>query len=86
MAVDATTRTSEKTAALQRYFEQAPPADAVWALRVLTGQKLIRAVPYPRLREWAAEAAGLETWLFNECYGAVGDLSETLSLVLPEPD
>ncbi|MEM9914280.1 MAG: ATP-dependent DNA ligase [Planctomycetota bacterium] len=85
LAVDATTRTSEKTAALQRYFEQAPPADAVWALRVLTGQKLIRAVSYKRLRAWAAEEAGLDTWLFNECYGAVGDLSETLSLVLPEP-
>ncbi|MEM9419168.1 MAG: ATP-dependent DNA ligase [Planctomycetota bacterium] len=85
MEVDATTRTSEKTAALRRYFEQAPPAEAVWALRVLTGQKLIRAVPYKRLRAWAAEAAGLEPWLFNECYSAVGDLSETLSLVLPEP-
>jgi len=83
--VDSTTRTSEKTAALRRYFEQAPPADAVWALRVLTGQKLIRAVPYKRLRAWAAEAAGLEPWLFNACYGAVGDLSETLSLVLPAP-
>lgn len=81
--VDRTTRTSEKTAALRRYFEDAPPEDAVWALRVLTGQKLIRAVPYKRLRAWAAEEAGLETWLFNECYGAVGDLSETLSLVLP---
>ena len=81
--VDRTTRTSEKTAALRRYFEQVPPADAVWALRVLAGQKLIRAVPYPRLRAWAAEAAGLEPWLFNECYGAVGDLSETLALVLP---
>ncbi|MEM8739567.1 MAG: ATP-dependent DNA ligase [Planctomycetota bacterium] len=81
--VDRTTRTSEKTAALRRYFEEAPPEDAVWALRVLTGQKLIRAVPYPRLKAWAAEAAGLEPWLFGECYGAVGDLSETLALVLP---
>ncbi|MEL7087839.1 MAG: ATP-dependent DNA ligase, partial [Planctomycetota bacterium] len=81
--VDRTTRTREKTAALRRYFEQAPPADAVWALRVLTGQKLIRAVSYKRLRRWAAEEAGLEPWLFNECYGAVGDLSETLSLILP---
>ncbi|MEM7625425.1 MAG: ATP-dependent DNA ligase [Planctomycetota bacterium] len=81
--VDRTTRTSEKTLALRRYFEKAPPADAVWALRVLTGQKLIRAVPYKRLRQWAVEEAGLEPWLFNECYGAVGDLSETLSLILP---
>jgi DNA ligase-1 len=81
--VDRTTRTGEKTRALRSYFEEAPPRDAVWALRVLTGQKLMRAVPYARLRVWAAEAAGLEAWLFNECYGAVGDLSETLALVLP---
>ena len=82
-AIDRTTRTSEKTAALRAYFEEAPPADAVWALRVLTGQRLIRAVPYPRLRAWAAEAAGLDAWLFQACYDAVGDLSETLALVLP---
>lgn len=85
MEVDRTTRTSEKTAALRRYFEDAAAADAVWALRVLTGQKLIRAVPYNRLKEWAGQEAGLEPWLFKECYDAVGDLSETLSLVLPEP-
>ncbi len=85
-AIDRTTRTSEKTAALKAYFEEAPAADAVWALRVLTGQRLIRAVPYPRLRAWAAEAAGLDAWLFQACYDAVGDLSETLALVLPPPD
>ena len=84
-AVDRTTRTSEKTAALRSYFDAAPPEDAVWALRVFTGQKLARAVPYPRLKQWAAEAAGLEPWLFTTCYDAVGDLSETLALVLPDP-
>ncbi len=84
-AIDRTTRTSEKTAALKAYFESAPPEDAVWALRVLTGQRMIRAVPYPRLKAWAAEAAGLEPWLFTACYDAVGDLSETLALVLPDP-
>ena len=84
-AVDRTTRTSEKTAALRAYFEAAPPEDAVWALRVFTGQKLGRAVPYPRLKKWAAKAANLEPWLFTTCYDAVGDLSETLALVLPDP-
>jgi len=84
-AVDRTTRTSEKTAALRAYFDAAPPEDAVWALRVFTGQKLGRAVPYPRLKKWAADTAGLEPWLFTTCYDAVGDLSETLALVLPDP-
>ena len=48
-------------------------------------RKLGRAVPYPRLKRWAAEAANLDPWLFTTCYDAVGDLSETLALVLPDP-
>ena len=32
---------------------------------------------------WAAEMAGLPLWLFEESYHAVGDLAETISLILP---
>ena len=39
-----------------------------------------------KLRDWAAEAAGVPSWLFDECYDAVGDLSETIALLLPPPD
>ncbi len=81
--LDATNRTGEKVAALERYFAETAPADAAWALYFLTGRRLKRAVPYLRLREWAAEAAGLPLWLLDECYDAVGDLSETISLLLP---
>src|SRR5512142_2179384 len=81
--LDATNRTGEKVAALERYFAEAPPADAAWALYFLTGRRLKRAIPYMRLREWAAEAAGLPLWLLDECYDAVGDLSETIALLLP---
>src|SRR5512142_678810 len=83
--LDATNRTGEKVAALERYFAEAPPADAAWALYFLTGRRLRRAVPHMRLREWAAEAAGLPLWLLEECYDAVGDLSETIALLLPAP-
>ncbi len=83
--LDATNRTGEKVAALERYFAGAPPADAAWALYFLTGRRLKRAVPHMRLREWAAEAAGLPLWLLEECYDAVGDLSETIALLLPAP-
>ncbi|MEM1445221.1 MAG: ATP-dependent DNA ligase [Planctomycetota bacterium] len=85
LAVDRTTRTSEKSAALRAYFEQAPPEDAAWALAVLTGNKLIRRVSYKRLRGWASEATGYEDWLLSECHSSVGDLSETLALILPPP-
>ncbi|MEM9082557.1 MAG: ATP-dependent DNA ligase [Planctomycetota bacterium] len=83
--VDRTTRTSEKVGALRAYFEEAPDADAAWALRVLTGKRLRRAVNYRLMRTWAAEVAELPEWLFKECHQAVGDLSETISLVLPDP-
>jgi DNA ligase-1 len=82
--LDATTRTSEKVRALQAYFESADPADAAWALFFLIGRKLKRAVTTRLLREWAAQEAQIPLWLLEECYDAVGDLSEALALVLPE--
>jgi DNA ligase-1 len=83
--LDATTSTNEKLAALRDYFSAAPPDDAACALHVLSGGKQSRAVSTGLLREWAAEAAGLPLWLLEECYAQVGDLAETLALVLPPP-
>ncbi len=85
LAVDRTTRTSEKTVALRDYFAEAPSEDAAWALAVLTGNKLIRRVSYKRLRQWASEVTGYDDWLLSECHSSVGDLSETLALILPPP-
>ncbi|MEO0403113.1 MAG: ATP-dependent DNA ligase, partial [Pseudomonadota bacterium] len=39
-----------------------------------------------RLREWAAEVADIPLWLFEEAYPIVGDLAETIALVLPPPE
>jgi DNA ligase-1 len=83
--LDATTSTNEKLAALRDYFSVAPPDDAACALHVLSGGKQSRAVSTTLLREWAAEAAGLPLWLVEECYAQVGDLAETLALLLPPP-
>lgn len=82
--LDRTTRTSEKEAALVSYFSEAPPRDAAWALYVLTGHKLMRGISTRSLREVAAEEADLPLWLVDESHVAVGDLSETLALLLPE--
>ncbi|ADG68950.1 ATP dependent DNA ligase [Planctopirus limnophila DSM 3776] len=83
--LDATTRTSEKLAALERYFAQAEPVDAAWAVWFLSGHRPAQPVPVKRLRLWAAELAELPEWLFAECYEAVGDLAETIALLLPPP-
>jgi DNA ligase-1 len=83
-ALDSTTRTVEKVEALSRYFAAAPPADAAWALYFLTGRKVKRAVNTRRLRDWLSAETGLPLWIIGESYDAVGDLDETLALLLPE--
>jgi DNA ligase-1 len=83
--LDATSRTTEKVDALREYFASAPPDDAACALAVLSGGRQLRAVSTTQLRAWAAEATGLPPWLVEECYAHVGDLAETLALVLPPP-
>ncbi|MDY7094702.1 MAG: ATP-dependent DNA ligase [Acidobacteriota bacterium] len=82
-ALDATTKTNEKVAAMAEYFSTAPPADAAWAVHFLSGNRPKRLVGSRLLREWAGEAAGIPPWLFEECYGAVGDLAETVALLVP---
>lgn len=82
-ALDETTRTTDKVAAMARYFVTAPPADAAWAIYFLSGRKPRQAVPSKRLRLWARELAGLPEWLFDESYHHVGDVAETIALLLP---
>lgn len=82
-ALDETTKTNEKVDALVRYFQNAPPADAAWALYFLSGRRLKGLISAPKLRSWAVEAAGLPDWLFDESYDAVGDSAETIALLLP---
>ena len=81
--LDSTTSTNAKVAALQTYFKVAPPADAAWAVYFLSGGKPRQVVKTAILRALACEAAGIEDWLFDECYQAVGDLAETIAYVLP---
>jgi DNA ligase-1 len=81
--LDQTNRTSEKIEALEKYFATAPPEDAAWGLYFLTGNRLRRAVNSTLMRAWAAEQAGVEPWLMDECYDSVGDLAETIALLVP---
>lgn len=84
-ALDETTRTSNKVAAMTRYFASAAPADAAWAVYFLSGCKPRQAVPSKRLRLWARELAGIPEWLFDDCYHHAGDVAETIALLLPIP-
>ena len=84
-ALDASTATQDKVAALVSYFGQAPADDAAWAVYFLAGGKPRQLVPTAVLRAAACRMAGVDDWLFDECYQAVGDLAETIAHVLPPP-
>jgi len=83
--LDETTATNRKLDALKAYFSSAAPENAAWAVYFLAGGKPRQAVPAKLLRQYATEYAGLDEWLFDECYDAVGDLAETIAHILPEP-
>src|SRR5690242_6477977 len=86
LELDRSNRTSDKLAAIRSYMRGAPPEDAIWAVYLLGGGKLGRTITSTQMRDWAAEVSGLPQWMVNECYHVVGDLSETLSLLIPFPN
>ena len=84
--LDATTSSNAKLAAMQEYFSQAPAADAAWAVYFLAGGRPRQLVPTKVLRAMVLQVSGLPEWLFEESYQAVGDLAETIALLLPQTE
>ena len=81
--LDETTKTNEKVDALAAYFRNVAPEDAVWAIHFLIGRRVKRLIETRKLVEWAIAEAGVPEWIFGDCYSAVGDLAETIALLLP---
>ncbi len=79
------TKTSAKQEALVSYFSSAADEkDKVWVIALFTGRRPKRVVNSTQLASYAVELAGLPFWLFEESYHTVGDLAETIALLLPE--
>ena len=83
--LDQTTKTLDKIKALVTYFDQVNDRDKLWAIALLSHRRPKRTVNASLLGLWASELAGLPPWLFEESHHVVGDLAETISLVLPPP-
>lgn len=83
MQLDRTTKTNEKVELLKAYFLTAPEEDKIWALALFTGRRPPRPVKSSQVQEWALEQAGIPQWLYRESYSSVGDMAETISLLLP---
>ena len=81
-ALDATTSTNQKVAAMQAYFAEAPAADAAWAVFFLTGARLKRLIAPRLLAVWGMEATGTPDWMFGESWSAAGDLAEIVALLV----
>lgn len=84
--LDASTSNNAKLSALQDYFQHAEAADSAWAVYFLAGGKPRRLIPTKVLRQLILDVDAVPEWMFNECYEAVGDLAETISLLLPQSD
>lgn len=84
--IDTTTATNLKVAAMVRYFGGAEPADAAWAAYILSGRRLKRFIGHALLHRWLVEASGLPQWLVEESYSSVGDLAETIALLMERLD
>lgn len=82
--LDETNSTNEKIAHLAAYFESCDPQNGAWAVYFLSGRRPRRAVSHSRMGEWAAAEAEIPDWLYRECYDAVGDSAETITLLLPD--
>ncbi len=83
--LDQTNKTNDKVALIKSYFSEAPEPDQLWTLAFFTHKRPRRPVKSSLLRQWAAELAQIPDWLLEESYHSVGDLAETISLILPPP-
>ncbi|MCB1601096.1 MAG: ATP-dependent DNA ligase, partial [Xanthomonadales bacterium] len=83
--LDQSTATGDKVAAMRDYFATAPAADAAWAVHILAGGKIKRLVRSGDLRSWLVQASGYPIWLIEDTYAHVGDLAETITLLVANP-
>ncbi|MBV7268240.1 ATP-dependent DNA ligase [Winogradskyella luteola] len=84
-AIEITNKTNAKIAALVDYFKTAPEKDKLWLIALFTGKRPSRPVKTTLMKQWCMELTELPEWLFLESYSTVGDLGETIALLLPKP-
>ncbi|MCG2614219.1 ATP-dependent DNA ligase [Terrimonas sp. NA20] len=78
------TKTNDKLDALSAYFAVANDRDKVWVIALFSGRRPRRTINSTLIQQWCSELIGLPLWLFAESYHTVGDLSETIALLIPD--
>lgn len=83
-AWDRTNSTNRRVTALKEYLESSTPEDAVWATYFLLGNRPKGLVKRKALLSFGIKESGLRDWLFEETYHSVGDMGETITLLLDQ--
>ena len=83
-ALGTETKTNVKIRSLIHYFQQAPESDKIWLIALFTGRRPKRTIKTSLLTQWCIDISQISSWLFTECYHTVGDLSETIALLIPD--
>jgi DNA ligase-1 len=86
LSLDETNKTNEKVKVLKDYFNCVPDTDKMHMLALFTGRRPKRPINSTLIRTWAMEASNIPQWLFEESYHVVGDLAETMALLMPQKD
>jgi DNA ligase-1 len=84
LSLDETNKTNEKVKILKDYFASVPDTDKMHMLALFAGRKPKRQINSTLVRNWAIEASHIPAWLFEESYHVVGDLAETMALLMPQ--
>lgn len=85
LQLEATTSNNAKTEALKNYFLQEPcDKNKLWVVALFSGKKPTRPISTHLIRLWCAERANIPLWLFEENHHIIGDLAETIALILPQ--
>ena len=80
--LDESTKTNDRIDQLVKYLLEASPEDSIWVCWFLAGNRIKGAIKTSELRTFASERSGLPQWLLEECHDRVGDLAETISLLV----
>ncbi len=82
--IGSSTKTNDKLNALVTYFTLADQRDKVWVIAIFSGRRPRRTIKTGQLIKWCLDITGIPEWLFAESYHTVGDLGETLALLIPD--
>ncbi len=72
-----------KAEVFSEFLSESNPSDSAWAIALLLGNRPKRGVLISQLQSWVQDLAQVEDWLWDHCLRAVGDVLETVTLLIP---